>query len=52
MLREQLPAEGQAERIARAARALRTIDQIAPRFKNIDIETIKSIAEDPDLEYL
>ena len=40
-IREHWPVEGRAERIARAEQAWR-----------LDPETLKWIAEDPDLEYL
>jgi hypothetical protein len=49
--RRHFMKKGQAARIARAEKALRVIDEVGSTFK-LDIETMKSLAEDPDLEYL
>jgi len=43
--------KGRAARIARAQQALIEIDKIGSTFK-LDKETVKWLAEDPDLEYL
>jgi hypothetical protein len=51
-IRQHWPAEGRAERIARAEQAWREILEIASTFKKLDSETLKWIAEDPDLEYM
>ena len=52
LIRKHWPAKGRAERIARAEKAWKEAMEIASTFKNIDDETWKRIAEDPDLEYL
>jgi hypothetical protein len=49
LIRKQLPAKGRAERIARAEKAWQEVMKIASTFKRLDLETIKRIAEDPDL---
>lgn len=49
LIRKQLPAKGRAERIARAEKAWQEIHKLADIYKNLDIETIKWLAEDPDL---
>ena len=51
-VREHWPARGRAERIARASKAWDEAMKIASTFKKVDAETLKWIAEDPDLEYL
>lgn len=51
-VRKHWPARGRAERIARAATAWEEAMKIASTFKKVDAETLKWIAEDPDLEYL
>ena len=51
-IREHWPVEGRAERIARAEQAWKEIREIASTFKRLNPETLKWIAEDPDLEYL
>ena len=51
VLRKHFAKKGRAARIARAHEALRVIDEIGPTFK-LDNETLKWIAEDPDLEHL
>ena len=51
-IREHWPVEGRAEQIARAEQAWKEIREIASTFKRLDPETLKWIAEDPDLEYL
>jgi len=50
-IRKHWPAKGRAERIARAEQAWKEATEIASTFKKLDAETIKWIAEDPDLEY-
>lgn len=52
LARKQWPAKGRPERIARAKKAWKEAMEIASTFKKLDPETIKWIAEDPDLEYL
>jgi hypothetical protein len=52
LARKQWPESGSAERIARAEQAWREISEIASTFKRLDSETLKWIAEDPDLEYM
>ena len=49
LIRKQLPAKGRAERIARAEKAWQEMHKLADIYKNLDIETIKWLAEDPDL---
>jgi hypothetical protein len=49
LIRKQLPAKGRAERIARAEKAWKIVHKLAAIYKNLDIETIKWLAEDPDL---
>lgn len=49
--RRHFVKKGQAGRTARAEKALRVIDEVGSTF-DLDIETLKSLAEDPDLEYL
>jgi hypothetical protein len=51
LLRKHFAKKGRAARIARAHEALRVIDEVGPTFK-LDNETLKWIAEDPDLEPL
>ena len=51
-IRKHWPAKGRAERIARAEKAWKEAMEIASTFKKLDPETVKWIAEDPDLEYL
>jgi len=51
-IRKHWPAKGRAQRIARAEQAWKEAMEIASTFKKLDPETIKWIAEDPDLEYL
>jgi hypothetical protein len=51
-VRQHWPARGRAERIVRARKAWEEAMKIASTFKKVDAETIKWIAEDPDLEYL
>jgi hypothetical protein len=51
-IRKHWPAAGRAERIARAERAWKEAMEIASTFKRLDPETVKWIAEDPNLEYL
>ncbi len=51
-VRKHWPAQGRAERIARAEKAWEEAMKIASTFKKVDAETLKWIAEDPDLEYL
>jgi hypothetical protein len=51
-IRKHWPAKGRAQRIARAEQAWKEAIQIASTFKKLDPETVKWIAEDPDLEYL
>jgi len=50
-VRKHWPAQGRAERIARAKKAWEEAMKIASTFKKVDAETLKWIAEDPDLEY-
>jgi hypothetical protein len=49
LIRKQLPAKGRAERIARAEKAWQEVMKIASTFKRLNPETIKRIAEDPEL---
>ena len=49
--RAHFTKKGKSARIARAEQALLEIDKIGSTFK-LDNETVRSIAEDPDLEYL
>jgi len=49
LIRKQLPAKGRTERIARAQKAWQEMHKLADIYKNLDIETIKWLAEDPDL---
>jgi len=49
--RSHFTKKGKSARIARAEQALLEIDKIGSTFK-LDNETVRSIAEDPDLEYL
>ena len=51
-IRKHWPAKGRAQRIARAEQAWKEAMEIASTFKKLDPETVKSIAEDPDLENL
>lgn len=51
LLRKHFTKKGRAARMARAKEALRVIDEVGSTFK-LDNETLKWIAEDPDLEYL
>ncbi len=51
-IRKHWPAKGRAQRIARAEKAWKEAMEIASTFKKLDPETVKWIAEDPDLEYL
>jgi hypothetical protein len=51
-IRKHWPAKGRAERIARAERAWKEAMEIASTFKKLDADTLKWIAEDPDIEYL
>ena len=51
-IRKHWPAKGRAERIARAEQAWKEIIEIASTSKRLDPETLKWIAEDPDLEYI
>jgi hypothetical protein len=50
-IRKHSPAKGRAERIARAEQAWNEAVEIASTFKKLDPESVKWIAEDPDLEY-
>ena len=50
-VRKHWPAKGRAERIAHAEQAWKEAMEIASTFKKLDPETVKWIAEDPDLEY-
>jgi hypothetical protein len=52
LARKQWPEKGRAERIARAEQAWKEIQLIASTFKKLDPETLKWIAEGPDLEYM
>ena len=52
LLRQHFTRKGRAARIARAAEAWRVIEEVGSTFKKLDPDTIKWIAEDPDLEYL
>lgn len=52
LLRKHFTEKGRTERIARADRALRKALEIGATYKHVDIDTIKKIAEDPDLEYI
>lgn len=52
MVRKHWPAKGRTDRIARAAKAWNEVNEIALSFKKSDPETLKWIAEDPDLESL
>jgi hypothetical protein len=52
LLRKHFTKKGRAERIARAEKAWKEAMEIASTFKKLDPETVKWIAEDPDLEYL
>lgn len=52
LVRKRWPARGRAERIARAQKAWEEAMKIASAFKKVDAETLKWIAEDPDLEHL
>jgi len=51
-IRKHWPAKGRAERIARAEQAWKEALEIASTFNKLDPQTVKWIAEDPDLEYL
>lgn len=51
-VRQHWSPEGRAERIARASKAWEEAMKVGSTFKKVDAETIKWIAEDPDLEYL
>jgi hypothetical protein len=51
-IRKHWPANGCAERIARAEQAWKEIREIASTFKKLDPEMLRWIAEDPDLEYM
>jgi len=51
-IRSHWPAKGRAERIARAEQAWKEAMEIASTFKRLDLETVRWIAEDPNLEYL
>lgn len=51
-IRKHWPAKGRAQRISRAEQAWNEALEIASSFKKLDSETVKRIAEDPDLEYL
>jgi len=48
MLREQFPEKGKKDRIQKGLKALQEIRE-NPLGRDLDIETIKKIAEDPDL---
>jgi hypothetical protein len=48
MWREQFPKRGREERIRRALEALQEMNR-NPIGPNLDLETVKKIAEDPDL---
>jgi hypothetical protein len=50
-IRKHWPAKGRTGRIARAEQAWKEAVEIASTFKKLDSETVKWIAEDPDLEY-
>jgi hypothetical protein len=52
LARKQWPEKGREERIARAKQALGVAFVVGSKFKKLDPETIKWIAENPDLEYL
>ena len=52
LVRKYWPAKGRADRIARAGKAWNEVTEIALSFKRTDPETLKWIAEDPDLESL
>jgi len=49
--RQHFTKKGRTARIARAQQALAEIEKIGSTFK-IDNETLKWLAEDPDLEYV
>jgi hypothetical protein len=49
-VRRHWPARGRSERIARANESWEEAMKIASTFKKVDAETLKWIAEDPDLE--
>jgi hypothetical protein len=51
-IRKHWPAKGRAQRIARAEQSWKEAMEIASSFKKLDAETVKWLAEDPDLEYL
>jgi hypothetical protein len=51
-IRKHWPAKGRARRIARAEQAWNEAMEIASTFKKLDAETVKWIAEYPDLEHL
>ena len=51
-IRKHWPTKGRAERMARAEQAWKEAVEIASTFKKLDSETVKWIAEDPDVEYL
>jgi len=48
MVREQSSEEGKEQRIKRALKALQETRE-NPIFPELDLETVKRIAEDPDL---
>ena len=51
-IRKHWPAKGRAQRIENAEQAWKEAMEIASTFKKLDPETVKRIAEDPDLENL
>jgi len=51
-VRKHWPARGRAERVACARKAWEEAMKVASTFKKVDAETLKWIAEDPDIEYL
>ena len=48
MIRQQLPEEGKEERVQRSLKALKAMRK-NPLGAELDLETVKKIAEDPDL---
>lgn len=50
-IRKHWPVKGRAGRVAKAERAWTEALQIASTFKKLDPDTVKSIAEDPDLDH-
>jgi hypothetical protein len=48
MIRQQFPEKGKEERVRRSLKALKEMRE-NPLGAGLDLETIKKIAEDPDL---